>query len=63
MCEIMHDFQDVITAGKPCEHASFQSSCMLVTIRFVMLMQDPNQKVAMFESSDIIRYLEETYAT
>ena len=25
-------------------------------------LQDPNQKVAMFESSDIIRYLDETYA-
>lgn len=25
-------------------------------------MQDPNQKVAMFESSDIIKYLDDTYA-
>ena len=28
----------------------------------VLPMQDPNQKVAMFESSDIIKYLDETYA-
>ena len=25
-------------------------------------LEDPNKKVAMFESSDIIKYLEETYA-
>lgn len=36
---------------------------MLVTIRDEVLpMQDPNQKVAMFESSDIIKYLDDTYA-
>lgn len=28
----------------------------------VLPMQDPNQKVAMFESSDIIKYLDDTYA-
>ncbi len=36
--------------------------CWTCSIAETVPLQDPNQKVGMFESSDIIKYLEETYA-